>query len=202
MDKDLKWITKPEVNIPNYYKLELEVNKDNKKHDDRLDNDFKKVYIDPLEVINISVLDEILNFESKKLQFLKETDVIDRRYFVKKSERSEAFKRIEQHNKLTSVFNYQRHLQNSFNTVDEKDNDVIEEYPLFLNNENYILVSGLPNTEFEFFNLLEEGDVKSKVTVNGSKKSFMKQKSDKYLIISIKDGNGYFNYCDQIHKLF
>ncbi len=203
----LEWNVEIDPPLPGFYKMNVEIKKDLKEHDDRLDDDFKMIYSDPMSVLGISVVDELVNLENpvSSPSFLRDTNVMDQKYFMKKNEREEVFKRHEQKSQLEDLFNYQEQLKNSFKeiqNVEEGEEDVVETYPLFPSiRDNFIMITGANNLEFNNYKNLDVDGIVNRILVNGEKKNLILQKADTYLCINIKEGKAFYSYCEYIHKM-
>ena len=199
----LNFNTKPPVDLPGYFLMDVSFieKKDLKRHDDSLDEEYKYIYEDPLNFINIlQELNECVT-EERKEEIYKNAEVIDKDYYAKQNERSEVFLRHAQQSRLKRIFNFAEFLKESFDLVRETDDDVVESYELIKSNEDdFIMIVGESEPFTEYKNE-RSTTVVNKITVKGRPYNLTKQKADKYICINIKEGKAYFSEMKSIYKI-
>ncbi|ORD94013.1 hypothetical protein ECANGB1_1244 [Enterospora canceri] len=180
--------------------LEFAEHEDTTAHSDALDGDFKCIYDDPMNSIN--VLDELNQIgQDKSINMAKEEQIIDKGYFAKRHERSEVFMRYEQAERLKNVFNIKEFLEESFNTVLEEDDDVVESYPLVASDmDSFVMIAG-ENVNFTSYESTSGTSVVNRISVAGRPYNLTMQNVDKYICINIKNGQAYYSTMNSIHKL-
>ncbi|OQS54007.1 hypothetical protein EHP00_2724 [Ecytonucleospora hepatopenaei] len=210
-NKDIKFNSLPPVDLPGPFLMDIELKEpfEFTSQCDALDDDFKCIYQDPLDFINI--LEELNNLEEEKIDenknIFKKEEIIDKEYYAKQNERSEVFLRYSQADRLKHIFNFSTFLGQSFKLVDEKqendpEEEIVEEYDLVKSNQDdFIMIAGEcePFAEYEFND--NGSSIVNKITVRGRTYNMTKQTADKYICINIKEGKAYFSKMKNMYKI-
>ncbi|KAL6120897.1 hypothetical protein NUSPORA_02290 [Nucleospora cyclopteri] len=199
---NLQWFTMPPTPVPGLFKMQMEINVDTTTHCDAIDKDYRNVYEDPMDILNIDVIDELIEFNKKdEKQWLKKDQSIDKGYYARQNERSEVFTRYAQSELLEKIFDYKEALKESFEKVNEQDSDVVESYPLFPSNEdNFVMIAGA-DFDFNSYTNNESDSVVNKIQINNKKYRLTLQNVDEYICINIKEGKAFYSFMKYIHKL-
>lgn len=204
----------PPVDLPGPFLMDIKLNEEMNlnEHSSAIDDDFKFIYEDPLNIINIleemNGLQDNLTENTSNTQLFKKEEIIDKDYYSKQNERSEVFLRYAQADRLKHIFNFTTFLDQSFRLVNEPDEEVVEEYELVPSKEDdFLMIAGESEAfnEFAFSNALDEtgtnSSVVNKITVKGRTYNLTQQNAEKYLCVNIKGGKSYFSMMSKMYKI-
>lgn len=141
--KDIEFRKNTPAPLPGYFYMEMIPNINTRLHSNALDNDYKIIHTPITEMFPVDVLAEMRSLDdTKKESWLRQGTQIDTVYYQEKSDRNELLMRDEQKHTIEDVLDYQQYLQDTFERVNDHINDIVEEYPLMLCDDEYVIMTG------------------------------------------------------------
>lgn len=192
--------------LPGLFYMEMipEVSTDG--HSDVLDDDYRIIHTPINQLFPIDVLAELRTGE-KTESWLRQNTQIDSLYYQEKSDRNELLMRDEQKKNIKDVLDYQKYLEETFEKVNEKNPDIVEEYPLLLGDDRYVLLTfnedtNTSNLVGESFRLMKsDTSLVEKCEINGETYNSTKLHIEDKLCIEIKEGKAYYTPVNFVYKM-
>lgn len=187
--------------LPGYFYMEMIPDIPASHHSPALDSSYKHIHMPITQAAPIDVMSEIRECTDKNSEsWLIQGAQIDSVYYQEKSDRNELLMRDEQKHAIQDVLDYQKHLVETFDRVNDKTPGIVEEYPLLLAEEEAVVVSGADGKTFS----VEDGETTlvGRCTVDGetvyeSVKLYVEDK----ICIEIRDGKAYYMPIKYVYKL-
>ncbi|ELA42625.1 uncharacterized protein VICG_00377 [Vittaforma corneae ATCC 50505] len=206
--KDIEFEKTTPAPLPSYFYMEMVPNIDTRSYSNALDSDYKIIHTPITEMFPIDVLAEMRSLDDTKTEsWLRQGTQIDSLYYQEKSDRNELLMRDEQKHTIEDVLDYQKYLQGTFEKVSDPVNDIIEEYPLLLCDDDYVIMTSDVENTGTF--RLEKGET-SLVDrciiddqLNGSSKVYDSTKlhvEDK-ICIEIKNEKAFYSAIRYVYRL-
>lgn len=204
---DVKFSKLPPAPVPGFFYIEMVPKIDIEQHCPSLDQLYKSIHTPITEMFPVDILEEMRTLEENKREtWLRQGTHINSTYYQEKSDRNELLMRDELKHNIEDVLDYQEYLKGTFATVNEhlEGYEIEEEYPLLPSNDQFILVTGLPQSgesgSTGFVHEASETSLVDKCIVEGKAYNSTKLHVEDKICIEIRDGKALYSPVRYVYK--
>lgn len=204
MDDSIEWRKVPEAPLPGPFLIQLDPKIDIRCHDDALDAEYQRIYTPYLDYFPMDIMAEMRQIgELSNEAWLRHDAQIDSRYYRDQSDRRDCIRRSSTNDKIEVVKDYQRHVKETFETIQEplEGYDIVEEYDLFpADVHQYVLGTGEMGGADVFTSTQGESTLVDRAKIGDEFYECLKQSCEDNVIIEVKDGKAYYSVMPYVYK--